>query len=84
MPFDPKSAKKSKRGPAKKEKPSIKKKMELLYEKVLDDLLINYEKHTKTELLKLFLTLSGHLSPKNKPVKEKIKGKPPSLKYLII
>jgi hypothetical protein len=37
MPFDPKSAKnagrKSKRGPAKKEVPSIKEKMELLYEK---------------------------------------------------
>ena len=39
MPFDPKTAcnagKKSKRGPAKKEGPSIKEKMELLYEKVL-------------------------------------------------
>jgi len=45
MPFDPNSAKKagkkSKRGPAKKEGPSIKEKMERLYEKVLDDLLIN-------------------------------------------
>ena len=45
MPFDLKSAKKagkkSKRGPAKKEGPSIKEKMEILYEKVLDDLLIN-------------------------------------------
>jgi len=45
MPFDPNSAKKagkkSKRGPAKKEAPSIKVKMEMLYEKVLDDLLIN-------------------------------------------
>ena len=47
MPFDPNSAKKagkkSKRGPAKKEGPSIKEKMEMLYEKVLDDLLANYE-----------------------------------------
>ena len=38
MPFDPNSAKKvgkkSKRGPAKKEGPSIKEKMEMLYEKV--------------------------------------------------
>jgi hypothetical protein len=53
MPFDPNSAKKagkkSKRGPAKKEGPSIKEKMELLYEKVLDDLLINQEKLTKTK-----------------------------------
>ena len=50
MPFDPKSAKKagkkSKRGPVKKEGPSIKEKMEMLYEKVLDDLLINQEKLT--------------------------------------
>ena len=53
MPFDPNSAKKagkkSKRGPAKKEGPSVKEKMELLYEKVLDDLLVNQEKLTKTE-----------------------------------
>ena len=52
MPFDPNSAKKagkkSKRGPAKKQGPSIKEKMELLYEKVLDDLLVNQDKLTKT------------------------------------
>ena len=72
-----KAGKKSKRGPAKKEGPSIKEKMELLYEKVLDDLLINQEKLTKTERLKLFVMLSGHLFPKNKPVKEKIKDMPP-------
>ena len=75
--FDSKSGKKaekkSKRIPAKKKGPSIKKTMELLYEKVLDDLFINKEKLTKTERLKLFVTFSGHLFPKNKPVKEKIK-----------
>ena len=80
MPFDPNSAKKagkkSKRGPAKKEGPSIKEKMEILYEKVLDDLLINQEKLTKTERVKLFVTLSGHLFPKNKPAKEKIEEQP--------
>ena len=74
MPFDPKSAKKagkkSKRGAAKKEGPSIKEKMELLYEKVLDDLLVNQEKLTKTERVKLFVTLSGHLFLKNKPAIE--------------
>ena len=72
-----KAGKKSKRGPAKKEEPSINDKMELLYEKVLDDLLINQEKLTKTERVKLFVTLSGYLFPKNKPVKEKIKEMPP-------
>ena len=81
MPFNSKSAKKagkkSKRGPARKEEPSINDKMELLYEKVLDNLLINQDKLTKTERLKLFVTLSGYLFPKNKPVKEKIKEMPP-------
>tara|TARA_B100000768_G_scaffold169266_1_gene174748 strand:- start:318 stop:482 length:165 start_codon:yes stop_codon:yes gene_type:complete len=51
MPFDSNSAKKAgkktKRGPAKKEGPSIKEKMEILYEKVLDDLLVNQEKLIK-------------------------------------
>jgi len=40
MPFDPKTArnagKKSKRGPAKKEKSTIKQKMELLYEEIFE------------------------------------------------
>jgi len=75
MPFDPKSAvhagKKSKRGPAKKEEPSIKEKMELLYEKVLDDLLKNQEKLTKTERVKLFVTLSNYIFPKTKSVRDK-------------
>ena len=75
MPFNSKSAKKvgkkSKRGPAKKEGPSIKEKMVLLYEKVLDNLLINQEKPTKTERLKLFVTLSGYLFPKKIQLKKK-------------
>ena len=56
MPFDPnsvkKAGKKSKRGPAKKEGTSVKKKIEILYEKVLHDLLVNQEKLTKTERVK--------------------------------
>ena len=74
MPFDPKSAKKagkkSKRGPAKKEGPSIKEKMEMLYEKVLDDLLINQDKLTKTERVKVFVTLSNYIFPKTKSVRD--------------
>ena len=74
MPFDPKSAKKagkiSKRGPAKNDKLSIKEKMELLYEKVLDDLLINQEKLTKTERVKVFVTLSNYIFPKTKSVRD--------------
>ena len=42
----------------------------MLYEKVLDDLLVNRDKLTKTEQLKLFVTLSGYLFTKNKPVKK--------------
>jgi hypothetical protein len=42
----------------------------MLYEKVLDDLLVNQEKLTKTERVKLFVTLSGYLFPKGKPTKE--------------
>ena len=75
MPFDPNSAKKagkkSKRGPAKKDVPSIKEKMEMLYEKVLDDLLVNQEKLTKTERVKVFVTLSNYIFPKTKSVRDK-------------
>jgi hypothetical protein len=74
MPFDPnsgkKAGKKSKRGPAKRDEPSIKEKMELLYEKVLDDLLINQDKLTKTERVKLFVTLSNYIFPKTKSVRD--------------
>ena len=69
--FSQKSRKKSKRGPAKKEGPSIKEKMEMLYEKVLDDLLINQDKLTKTERVKVFVTLSNYFFPKTKSVRDK-------------
>jgi len=75
MTFDSKSAqkagKKSKRGSAKKQEPSIKEKMELLYEKVLDDLLINQDMLTKTERVKVFVTLSNYIFPKTKSVRDK-------------
>jgi hypothetical protein len=75
MPFNPNSAKiageKSKRGPAKKDGPSIKEKMEMLYEKVLDDLLINHDKLTKTERVKVFGSLSNYIFPKTKSVRDK-------------
>lgn len=75
MPFNSDSAraagKKSKRKSLKKDPPTIKEKMELLYEKVLDDLLANQDKLTKTERVKLFVTLSGYIFPKTKPVRDK-------------
>ena len=63
-----KAGKKSKRGPSKKEGPSIKEKIEPLYEKVLDDLLVNQDKLTKTERVKLFVTLSNFIFPKKRTV----------------
>lgn len=63
--------KKSKRGPAKKVESFIKEKMALLYEKVLDDLLINQDKLTETERVKLFVTLSNYIFPKTKSVIDK-------------
>ena len=44
--------------------------MELPYEKVLDDLLINQEKLTKTERVKLFVTISNYIFPKTKSVRD--------------
>ena len=74
MPFDPKSArnagKKSKRGPAKKEESTIKQKMELLYEEILDELLLNQKKLTKKDRVKLFVTLSNYIFPKTKSVRD--------------
>ena len=45
--------------------------MELLYEKVLNDLLVNQEKLTKTEQVKVFVTLSSYIFPKTKSVGDK-------------
>ena len=74
MPFDQETAsnagKKSKRDPAKKEEPFIKEKMEMGYEKVLEDLLINQDKLTKTERVKLFVTLYNYIFPKTKSVRD--------------
>jgi len=81
MPFNPKTAsnagKKSKRGLAKKEASTIKQKMELLHEEILDDLILNQKSLTKTERVKLFVTLSGYIFPKTNPVKENNKPEKP-------
>ena len=73
MPFDPSSAKKagkkSKREPAKKEEPSLNEKMEMLCQKVLDNLLVNQEKLIKTERVKLFVTPSNYIFPKTNSIR---------------
>jgi hypothetical protein len=42
----------------------------MLYEKVLDDLLINQDKLTKTERVKVFGSLSNYIFPKTKSVRD--------------
>ena len=75
MQFDTNTArnagKKSKRGPAKKKESTIKQKMELLYEEILNELLANQKSLTKTERVKLFITLSNYIFPKTKSVRDK-------------
>ncbi len=46
-------------------------KMEMLYKKELDDLLVNQEKLTKTERVKLFVTLYNYIFSKTKSVRDK-------------
>lgn len=41
------------------------------YKKVLDDLFVNQEKLTKTELVKVFVTFSNYIFPKTKPARDK-------------
>ena len=45
----------------------------MLYEKVLDDLLINQAKLTKTERVKLFVTLSNYIFPKTKSIRDQFR-----------
>ena len=55
----------------KKEESTIKQKMEFLYEEILDELLVNQKNLTKTERVKLFVTLSNYIFPKIKSVRDK-------------
>ena len=64
-----KQGKNPKEAPQKKEASTIKQKMELLYEEILDELLVNQKSLTKTERVKLFVTLSNYIFPKTKSVR---------------
>jgi len=55
----------------KKEESTIKQKMEFLYEEILDEPLVNQKSLTKTERVKLFVTLSNYIFPKTKSVRDK-------------
>ena len=74
MPFNPESAKaagqKSKRGPSKLQDPNIKEKMEILYEGVLDHLIMHQEDLSMSVRVKLLQSLSNYILPKTKPVRD--------------
>ena len=74
MPFNPETAKvagqKSKRGPSKFLDPNIKEKMEILYEGVLDHLIMHQEDLSMSDRVKLLQSLSNYLLPKTKTVRD--------------
>jgi hypothetical protein len=74
MPFNKETAreagKKSKRGPSRKLEPNIKDKMELLYEEMLDHLLMHQKELSMSDRVKLVQSLSNYLLPKAKSVRD--------------
>ena len=74
MPFNPETAKaagqKSKRGPSRLLDPNIKEKMEILYEGVLDHLIMHQEDLSMSDRVKLLQSLSNYILPKTKPIRD--------------
>jgi len=74
MPFNPETAKlagqNGKRGPSKLLDPNIKEKMKILYEGVLDHLIIHQKELSMSERIKLVQIISNYILPKSKPVRE--------------
>ena len=61
---------KGKRGPSKILDPNIKEKMEILYEGVLDHLIMHQEDLSMSDRVKLLQSLSNYLLPKTKSVRD--------------
>ena len=76
MSFTPETAKaageKSKRGPAKVLPPSTKEKLNILYEGLLDDLIVNQKLLSNSEKIKLVQIISNYIVPKTKPVRDEV------------
>lgn len=76
MSFTPETAKaagkKSKRGPAKILPPSTKEKLNILYEGLLDDLIVNQTDLSNSERIKLIQIISNYIVPKTKPVRDEV------------
>ena len=65
------AGRKNKRGKNKQLDPTIKDKMEILYESVLDDLIVHIKDISNSDKVKLVQTLSNYLLPKTKTVRDK-------------
>ena len=76
MSFTPETAKaageKSKRGPAKMLPPNTKEKLNILYEGLLDDLIVNQTDLSNSEKIKLIQIISNYIVPKTKPVRDEV------------
>ena len=76
MSFTPETAKaageKSKRGPAKILPPNTKEKLNILYEGLLDDLIVNQSYLSNSEKIKLVQIISNYIVPKTKPVRDEL------------
>ena len=76
MSFTPETAKaagkKSKRGPAKILPPNTKEKLNILYEGLLDDLIVNQNELSNSEKIKLIQIISNYIVPKTKPVRDEV------------
>ncbi len=76
MSFTPETAKaagkKSKRGPAKVLPPSTKEKLNILYDDMLDDLIINQKNLSYSEKIKLVQIISNYIVPKTKPIRDEV------------
>ena len=76
MPFNPESAKiagsLSKRGPAEVLPPTTKEKLNILYEDLLEDLIINQKDLSNSEKIKLVQIISNYIVPKTKPIRDEV------------
>jgi|TARA_R110002073_G_scaffold131468_1_gene278218 hypothetical protein len=76
MPFNTETAKaagkRSKRGPSKVLDPSTKEMLHILYEGLLEDLIIDKKDLSNSEKIKLVQVLSNYIVPKTKPVRDEV------------
>ena len=74
MPFNTETAKaagkRSKRGPSKVLPPTTKEKLNILYEDLLEDLIINQKDLSNSEKIKLVQIISNYIVPKTKPIRD--------------